>query len=592
MHSDWYLFKDLKRKPLQRNNWIPLRAIEHQRKIGTFGNIGYLRDTFACGSVAIPIAHRELAERLGWSDIGLIHETRPYADEDGYKPADKFLLDWSEPEPSGVSLVINQSFGFERPAEWHLHQDLVIALGLIREGDVWVRPDEDFIDVVRMHKDNEGEPKKIEIRTEFLRDYLKARKMALRIAWYRDRDSIIDEAEQIDWRDEPPTLKEENYRFEARFHEVHKGSGMPFGGQTAVFTARRTDVYPEDDVPEFDEEGENNTSSESRTFGDPGEKVFRVEGEIWAEEWIEPAQFSPRVAYDKPPSSASFIVDTSGTRETADVLDDEDIGKYLWFRPDVANDILGRRNGSITWYTKYTGAVQLTYGYPTHFGINDLGLLNTYAYDVAKLPEWQRIIWQGYNVAPDGGVCRELLAAQMEVNPAGTLPPEKHIPIALRDLEILFGKCFEGRLFRDHAAKEDILGEVHRFRALRPNGLYDLAKDVTRLVTEDLDVKSLHKIAPPEGKDGRGSLKSLERLVAKELANPEDAAHLLSFMHAIYALRGMTSHLPSSDASQDPFRMLGIDANAPTIEQGRQLLHATMYFLAELARLLFEKSKS
>lgn len=254
----------------------------------------------------MPLSARDLGEKLSWSDIGVGHDTRSYADEHGYKVADEFWLNWSERAPSGVDLVITQSFGRDHPTLWHINQDLVMALGLLREGDVWLRPEEGYIDVVRLKRGFEGEPSRMEIRTEHLRDYLAARQMALRIAWYRDRDTVLSNADHIGWKDSPPTVSEPNYRFEARFHDLHEGSGLPFGGQTAVFTARRTDVDPDEDVPEFGPETDDNIESESHTFGQVGTRVFRVEGEIWAEEWIEPAESSSRVRGDELPSAASL----------------------------------------------------------------------------------------------------------------------------------------------------------------------------------------------------------------------------------------------------------------------------------------------
>ncbi len=60
--------------------------------------------------------------------------------------------------------------------------------------------------------------------------------------------------------------------------------GYPFGEQTAVLTARRTDVYPEDDVPELDQKLTTTSRRKTRTFSHTGTKVFRDEGEIWCEE--------------------------------------------------------------------------------------------------------------------------------------------------------------------------------------------------------------------------------------------------------------------------------------------------------------------
>lgn len=582
--SDWFLFKDLRRRPFQQATWIPLRAIEEFRKEKSFGDVGYLLDTFACGSLAIPLEHRDLGEKLDWSDIGIGHETRSYADEVGYKAADQYWLRWESRDASGVELVMRQGFGWHHSI-WHLNQDVVMALNLLREGDVWVRPDEGYLDVVRLHRDADGQPIKIEMRTEHLRDYLAARQMALRIAWYRDRDAVMRSADHIAWRGDPPSIEEPSYRFNAHLHDLHEGSGMPFGGKSAVFTARRTDVYPDDDVPEFGPETNENVESESRTFGHQGNRVFRVEGEIWCEEWVEPAAKSVRVRGDDVPSGVSFVVDASGETQTADQLNDEDIGKYLWFRPEVIPDLLSRRGAEWRWYTRETGAIELTRGYHVHFGVNRLGMVNAYAYDVARLPEWQRRIWQGFNVAPEGGVSAELLSAQMQVQPAETLAPEAHIARALDAVDAQFLSRFGVPLFRKHGFQNEISTSIHRFRALSEKGVFALAKDISRLIVEAIDTAELHKIAPPpKGGGGTGSMKSLERVLAT-IANPKEAREALTRLVGIYELRGADAHLPSAELD-DAYSLAGIDKSARPLEQGLQMLLRTMQALAGLHSVL------
>jgi hypothetical protein len=582
--SDWFLFKDLRRKPLQQAVWTPLRAIENYKKIGIFGDVGYLRDTFASGSLAIPLEHRDLGEKLGWSDIGIGHDTRSYADNEGYKAADQYWLEWSSRSAIGAELVICQNFGWHENI-WHLNQDLVIALDLLKEGDVWVRPDEGYLDIVRLHRDVDGQPRKIEIRTEHLRDYLAARSMALRIAWYRDRDAVLRNADHIAWRDQPHSIEEQNYTFTTHYHDLHEGSGIPFGGQSAVFTSRRTDVHPEDDVPEFGPETDDNVESESTTFGHHGSRVFRVEGEIWAQEWIEPAKSSPRVRDDKGSSNTSFIVDASGTTQTADELDDEDIGKYLWFRPNIIPDLLARRGAKWRWYTRDTGGIELTRGDHVHFGMNSMGLINSHAYDVAKLPEWQRRIWQGFNVAPEGGVSTELLDAQMRTRPANTLAPEAHLSEVIDAIDALFLERFGVRLFRSHSSRNEIQDSIHRFRAIEQQGVFALAKDIARLIVDSIDTAEMHKIAPPtKSASGKGSMKSLERVLGT-MISPDNARNALRRLVGIYELRGADAHLPSS-ALADAFKLAGIDQSVTPLEQGIQMLLRTMQSLVNLHKIL------
>lgn len=577
--AEWYQFKDLKFHPLNKAVWVPLRAIEDDGSGKRFGDLGYKKNTFACGTLAVPLANRELGDKLGWSEVGVGHEVGHYADARGYKPVGEYWLDWEKRGPSAADLVLPQHFGWD-DSEWHLNQDILFALRLKREGDVWVRPNEGFVDVVRLHRDANGQPTRLEIRAEHLKDYLAARQMALRVAWYRDRDSIINDAEHIPWLDSELTEEKPNFRFVARAYAVHEGSGSPLGSQSAVFHSWRTDVDPSEDVPEYGDETEDNTDYTSRTFSDQGAKAFRVEGEIWAEEWVEPAAHSIRVREDELPSKSYFITEASGTSQSADELNNEDIGKYLWFRPGVIPDLLDRRGGSLKWYSRDTGSIELTHGYYVYFGINPLGFVNAYAYDVAKLPEWQRRIWQGYNIPPDGGVSLELLDAQMRTRPAATMAPEKYVSQALNDLDDVFERRFGKRLFRHHSSTSEIALRLHRFRALDENGLFALAKDVVRVVIEALDVKVLHEIAPPTGEQGKGSLKSLERVLAT-MMSASDARTALTQLAGIYELRGADAHLPSAELDE-AYSMAGVPKTTPPIYRGLNLLSGLMRTLAQL----------
>ncbi len=583
--DNWFRYPDLKNRRIAESVWIPLRASEDIISIGKYGDLGYLSESFCCGSLAVHLAHREEGEKLGWMDIGLIHMIGSYADEKAYKAADEYWNDWPSDHTTGIELVLPQSFGSDHLAEWHLHQDFVIALGLLREGDIWVRPEEGYVEVVRLVRDEEGSPRRIEARADHLRDYLAARKMALRLVWYRDRDAIVENARRFDITSDEVTEERPNFRWVGRNFAIHEGSGDRIGSQTAVFHVWRTDVDPDADVPVFGDEAEDNTDYSSHTFSREGATVYRVEGEIWAEEWIEPAEKSPRIRRDKAASSVAFIVSSSGETQAADDLNDEDIGKYLWFRPDVIPDMVSRRGVKLAWYTLDTAGLELSSGYRVHFGVNRIGLVTVYAYDIARLPEWQRRIWQGFNVSPEGGVSKELLEAQMKSRPAETMAPEAHLAEALQDIDEKFATRFGTHLFRKHESRVGILASIHRFRALDQNGVFALAKDISRLIVEAIDSSELQKIAPPpKGGGGTGSIKSLERVLAT-LVSADHARRALTRLVGIYELRGADAHLPSSEL-EEAFKLAGIDRTLVPIEQGLQMLMRTMQTLAGLHRLI------
>ena len=236
--------------------------------------------------------------------------------------------------------------------------------------------------------------------------------MALRLTWYRQRIATVADASFISWPDGRLNEDTAEGRFEGRCWQAGEG-GEPLGAGVAVFRVWRTDVDHETDVPMFGPENDENTDYESHSFTRRSERtVFMVEGELWRDEWIEPATHSVRIRRDDVPPTAFFATDAAGTRESRVTLNSEDVGKYLWFRGGVIPTLLQHRGSKLEWYTADTGNVELTRGYRVHFGMNGLGLINVYAYDIARLPDWQQQIWAGYNVAPEGGVSEELLAAQ------------------------------------------------------------------------------------------------------------------------------------------------------------------------------------
>jgi len=180
MNEAWILQASEIRRPFSRATWVPLRASLNDKK-GDVTEVGYVSDVFACGSVAFPKQHHELAERLSWSDIGIGHTVAPYAYSDGhYSPIDEYQ--YHDKEPVGVNLVFEHPQPVVGGRQWILNPDLVVALRLIKEGPNWVRPEEDFVVVARETVDSDGSHRLIEIKREFLIDYLAARGLSLRLS--------------------------------------------------------------------------------------------------------------------------------------------------------------------------------------------------------------------------------------------------------------------------------------------------------------------------------------------------------------------------------------------------------------------------
>lgn len=565
----WFEMTDLRRRSFATAVWIPLRASETTIHAGKNGLPGNKEENLSLGCIGVPLAQMAEAEQLDWMDIGLQNEGMPYAFRDGgYKRAETYQH--TDGEDFGVNFVHEQQISGTNRRFWHVNQDLLLALGLVQEGDVWVRPDEGYVEVMRQRRDADGSVVAIEVKNEFLRDYLAARGLALRLYCYRRRFEVMPDIAHIPWAETPLEVEKPHDRFAASTWAVGE-DGDVHGVSVAVFEVWRSDVDHDEDVPVFGPPTGANTDYRSATFKREGPKFHRVQAELWRGEWIEPAPRSERVRNDVPEQSLSYVVDARGKRESSDVLNDEDIGIYLWFSPQVISGLMSVRGGGLQWYTEQTGGVWCSPSYPpVHFGVNGAGLINVYAYDVARLPIWQQRLWVGHNVGPNGPPATELLMAQMETVVARTTAPERSLSTVMKELDDLMLQQTGARLFKAHDAVEAILRSIHRFRALDEPGLLALAKDIARIVADRIDIGPLRKLAVPPKGESWGSLKSLEKALAT-VVTEQEARKIMAPLFGVYELRLGDAHLPSSEI-EAAFTKVGVDRNAIPLLQGQKLI--------------------
>ena len=468
----------------------------------------------------------------------------------------------------GIGLVIVQEVNADEPTVWHLHQDFVVSLRLIREGDSWLRPDEGYAEVARLHRDGD-DPVKLEVKSDVLRDYLCSKRLRLYLSTYRSRIQISMDRSHINWDSSQDLDNSNSIRWEGCVTEVNE-HGMPYGTNFALFHASRTDVDNEEDVPVFEFPSEKDVETTQTTKKQLGEKLYRIEGELWRLEIIEPGDASERIDFDDPKHPIRFIVDAAGNTESKDTLANG-AGRWLWFKPGIIEEILKHRGAHMKWYTKNTGAIGMTPGYGVPFGVNDLGLINVFAKDVANLTSWEQRKWAGFNIGPDGGVSEELLDAQMRATPADSQSPEGHLRSAYNGANNGFLRLTGRRLFKPHKITDELFSTAHRFRARDQQSLFSLAKDLSRLVVESIDGKTLSTIAPPSGDFKAGSIKHLEQVLTA-ISDNIDARQLTSALVGINELRHADAHLPSSDLEHS-ISLAGINEVGIPLHEAQQMLH-------------------
>lgn len=586
MNRDWILQSRETRRLFASSTWVPLRAsVKIEQGNPKITEVGHVSEYFGCGSVAFSPQHREAAENLSWGQIGISHSARPFAYEDGYySPVEQYQ--YNDKEPIGVELVFEHDQPVIGGRHWILNPDLVISLRLIKEGSNWVRPEEDFVVVARETIDGDGSHSQIEIKREFLLDYLAARGLSLKLSYYRQRVENVVALRDSDYAE---LSDREGLRDGGRFELRIRGLNDVFGGSWVSFRVWRTDVDPDEDAPVMGPERDGNTESEHREGHRGGYEGVRVEGEFWRDEWINSQQHSVRVRGDEDQARPQFIVETDGTRMPSRDLNDEDIGRWLWFRPGVVSDLLGHRGFFLKWYTGETGAIVSTSGNATHFGINASDLITVYARDVARLPTWEQHVWASHNVVPEGKVSAELLAAQVAAEPSSTHAFEELLFETMRMLEESFRREFNISLFSHDIDDVAAMQYVSRFVSKDRASLLRLAKELVRVFSDRLNVRELRKLSTHIEKEKFGSNKLLQDVLAQKIGSDE-ARRIFRVIAGVYDMRVGDAH-PTGSRIAEALELAGVDESQSFLRQGQQLIYNFGSAIWLIGSKLFEQDE-
>ncbi len=559
--KEWFEMKELRKRDTNRSAWIPLHAAWSQLE-GKCWEAGCVEEHFSCTAIVVPTEQEESARALGWGDRP--HgSARPDIDDGEYTRANIYRR--RSDTVTGELVVLTQEPTSDGVPEWHLDQELVLALRLHREGDSWVSAEEDFEEVVRLRRGSDRRPSLIEIRAPHFKDYLAARGCGAVLISYRSRTAVAASHPSFAWTNESAKQPFGGGVWEGHVRETHT-DGSPFGSQTAVFQMSREGDELAEDSPSI-AIGDAGVTTKSWKAGNSGPKVFFARGEYWRTEWISPGTASPRVRGDRVEPTVEFVVDASGAREHGDSLCAG--ARWLFFNPRIVRALLSRRGGRLVWFSHDTGGVGLESHGAVHFGVNELGLVNVFTKDVGSMPEHAQRIWASENALPEGGVSRELIMAQMKCSPASTTAPEEQLATALANLNTISEAQLKGPLLRQHDKTQELLRDTHRFQCLDREGLFFLCKQLNRLITERLDVGLLRRMIPsPAGLDKAGSLRLLEAALKGKVPDPRA---LLAPLAGIYDLRHADAHLPGSDYT-DALRLVGLDLSKPWIVTGARTI--------------------
>lgn len=351
----------------------------------------------------------------------------------------------------------------------------------------------------------------------------------------------------------------------------------------------RTDIDEEEDAPVMGEESDDNVETESSQGYIRGYPGIRIESQFFRDEWIEHPGLSVRVRRDEDPNLPSFIIETDGARMASSILNNEDIGRWLWFRSNVINEFLNYQGFSLKWYTADTGSLISTSGYQIHFGINSSSLITVYACDIARLASWEQHIWSSYNVVPEGKVSFELLMSQVEAKPATTRAAEVLLLESVKLLEASFKEYRDIDLFSSEINASHYFKQINRFSCIDQASLLTLAKELIRVFSERLNKDQLRELSNHKDKEKLGSNKLLESILADKVGAVK-ARDIFGVIAGVYDMRIGDAHLASSKV-ESALQLAGIDDSQSHLKQAEQLIKNFGESIWWVGKLLFDTEK-
>lgn len=576
MDVKWFEMNDIIKRDFNKNSWVVLCA-DKIIKHGKFGFDGFDEEYFGLVSIMVPLPRKEEAYKISWTDFISRNNMKPIITSETYYESGKFI----NGDFIGTHLVLEQFIECTYENRWYLSQDLLLALGLIQEKDSWLCPEEDFIEVARIKRDEKEKPVLLEIRTEYLKDYLAATNSGLFISTFQSRRYF---SKQIikEWSSDNSKKNTSNWTWEKSHQLIHEGNN-PFSSDIYVTKLSRTDVDIEEDVPEISKIPNGDSfKSESYNLINKSPELNYYNAEIWKSEWVDPSNVSNRVRGDKITSSYRFIVDASGNTSISSELIDET--RWLWFKSNIVNDLLSMKLPILNWYSENTGEIGGAPNKAVHFGMNELGLINVFASDIAYLPEFVKKIWVSNNVTPDGKLSKELYKSQIEVNPASTIAPEILLIKIVNDLDDAFKEYLGVNLYQYHSFQENLNLKIHRFLVQKQEDIFKLSKEITKFAIERMNYDNLNSLLSKEHYK-LGTIKKVENVLNSLGLNGRE---MTSVLVGVYNLRQGEAHLSSSDYSES-FILAGLNLDQPFPLIGKQLINNVAKCLINIYKNILKK---
>ena len=120
---------------------------------------------------------------------------------------------------------------------------------------------------MRLKRDSSTKPVCLEIKAEYLKDYLSARKAGIVLSRYHERTKVSNNLNDFDLQEgKSAEKKEKRYLWKINCIAATQGTGEPYGSEWACVHISRTDVDYNEDIPEYGIPANDNVSVQNKNI--------------------------------------------------------------------------------------------------------------------------------------------------------------------------------------------------------------------------------------------------------------------------------------------------------------------------------------
>jgi hypothetical protein len=354
----------------------------------------------------------------------------------------------------------------------------------------------------------------LEVRAEFLKDYLKQRGCALVLAYFQSRD-VRETHEDISLPDD------DREEFAVRGGKAVRGvrRNQP-GYELHWFCPIRADDIPYGREERLQEDREN-------------------------------LKFETKQGYrfSKKEAANEVGFDEAGYRRPAIGAEDleEAISFFGWtyFEPEVLEKYKNDSRGTVSEWSRQGLQVNWLDKMKLRAYRNNQDLILIIVDDLIDIPDEELSHWYHYNTSPAGEIPEEMITNYIEADWVDSESPSDAVINAVTELNEAFKRKYGVRLYRETGDEID----ADRMLSLPRNEKHELLtvmSEAHQAIIENLDRDNLESQLPEEvSEDVEGKKSALFEFV-KDLSDTNTAAEILDPINAVHDFRKEDSHMTVS----------------------------------------------